>query len=491
MPFEPKLKAPRIAREMLRLVDEVVGEKIKRARLPDTTLLTIGIYGPWGAGKSTLIRALQQAFTAAHYRCLTINPWKWDGVGDLHDFVLRSVVAQSRGFDLFRGVLISARRLARRLGALAVQLVALVLGLMALNWAIDTFELPLHDVALEDLPGKILATPGPEALGLVGYAVVLLLAVKLMDGAGARVAGLLDAGLFTTTPAALGAQGLATAYQDIAAYQLAFRRSPKPLVFFIDDLDRCAPDRVAEVVESIHSLTAAGCVAFIACDRDYVGAALTAKYKDLVKYHADEAHFGRRFLEKIVQISFNLPAVSHDDIIEIGLSARPLPLVADSQAETAAETAAETDDPPGDSGEIDDEDDEPAIPDAKLKQLIGKVLEETVAPLGLNIRQVKSLSNTLKLYLRITDIKNERRAEQLCAFLFANLFDPTWLDRVAFGRADLDGTLIGDLPEVSRRLRDLLGATAELRPLYALVGRRPQNPAQPQASAQGPRSAPA
>jgi hypothetical protein len=91
----------------------------------------------------------------------------------------------------------------------------------------------------------------------------------------------------------------------------------------------------------------------------------------------------------------------------------------------------------------------------------------------LNIRQVKALSNTINLHLRIGNTLNESDARRIAAFVFADMHDADWLDRLYHG-LDGHGTQIGLYPDLDRRLREVLGTeAAELLPLYGQIGRHP------------------
>jgi formylglycine-generating enzyme required for sulfatase activity len=70
------------------------------------------------------------------------------------------------------------------------------------------------------------------------------------------------------------------------------------LTIFIDDLDRCPKDRIPKVLEAVKLfLDKEGCVFVIGADKDIITEALTKGYPT----GAD------RFMEKIVQLSFTLP----------------------------------------------------------------------------------------------------------------------------------------------------------------------------------------
>jgi hypothetical protein len=86
-----------------------------------------------------------------------------------------------------------------------------------------------------------------------------------------------------------------------------------PLIVFVDDLDRCPPPKLTEIIEAINLLLdAEHCVFVLGMDARTVAGGVEAKYKDLKPYLDDGDDpggltLGQRFLEKIVQISFRIP----------------------------------------------------------------------------------------------------------------------------------------------------------------------------------------
>jgi hypothetical protein len=72
------------------------------------------------------------------------------------------------------------------------------------------------------------------------------------------------------------------------------------IVIFIDDLDRCTPDKVPDVLEAIKLFAATErCIYVLAFDQKVVGGRIAKKY-------AFEEEEGTNYLEKIVQIPFQL-----------------------------------------------------------------------------------------------------------------------------------------------------------------------------------------
>ncbi|HEX9924780.1 MAG TPA: P-loop NTPase fold protein, partial [Anaerolineae bacterium] len=90
-----------------------------------------------------------------------------------------------------------------------------------------------------------------------------------------------------------------------------------PLVIFIDDLDRCEPPKLVEIVEAINLLLdSRHCVFILGMDTRTVASSIEAKYKDMLQYlerdSSSQLSFGQQFLEKIIQIRFRIPRATAD-----------------------------------------------------------------------------------------------------------------------------------------------------------------------------------
>ncbi|AEF96802.1 KAP family P-loop NTPase fold protein [Methanotorris igneus] len=75
----------------------------------------------------------------------------------------------------------------------------------------------------------------------------------------------------------------------------------KTLIVFIDELDRCEPEHILDLLASIKLFFACGknIIYFVAVDKEAVSKAIKTKYGDIIK--AEE------YLEKIFNISFSMP----------------------------------------------------------------------------------------------------------------------------------------------------------------------------------------
>jgi hypothetical protein len=123
-----------------------------------------------------------------------------------------------------------------------------------------------------------------------------------------------------TAPAAAGAGGAAgAAGEDRSGLDVAGDALPAVdrIVLYVDDLDRCPPRRVVEVLEAVHLLLAGRLfVVVVAVDPRWLLRSITSHYRELF----DADHLApddtwtdgpTQYLEKIFQIVLTLPPLDH------------------------------------------------------------------------------------------------------------------------------------------------------------------------------------
>jgi hypothetical protein len=100
---------------------------------------------------------------------------------------------------------------------------------------------------------------------------------------------------------------------DSEALRKRFPRGDPRVILFIDDLDRCPPDKVVEVLEAAQLLVKTRLfVVVIAIDVRYVTRALEAQYKDVLVRSGEPS--GLDYIEKIIQIPYRVRTASDSAI---------------------------------------------------------------------------------------------------------------------------------------------------------------------------------
>ena len=431
------------------------GSKINQSE-PAVPLVTFGLFGPWGAGKSSLINALKREFrwrsednSSPHgYLVVPINPWKWVGNVPvqtfLHDAVISAVAERLERWQRLR----LKTFLWFRMHGTIVWSILGVGGVSLIAYgALGTFAAGAGTVG----GGTLLTLSAIAGLALkhLGGPLITDLLTKIVTGMGVTSSGVTE---------------LDATLNRLAIILADAQKGDRHFVFILDDLDRCAPDRVADFLNAIHSLTSAGGVVFIACDEEFVAAALNAHYGNIVDRHPDGRAFGRRFLEKIVQVPYRVPAIDESGLIELGLLAdsnAPTHITRKSAIEAnlehgssphgdnAQSSTSETSNTPQENST--ERTEPPGVEDAELRRrtreeeeaerallsgVMARLLRGKITELHLNVRQIKSLYNTLKLHRSIDErgrkgiLDDDSRIYAFAAFLLAEFVDREWLDAV-------------------------------------------------------------
>jgi hypothetical protein len=281
--------------------------------------LTIGIDAAWGMGKTTLMGMIEKQLTEPQggerrgsFFTVRFNAWKYDQEESLWAALALQILAEVKKQFNWRERLqlwlkLNYQRVDRALlwrsviklfvSATGIYLLgAVVFGIIAL-WL-----------------GTDLLAKYAASVGILGFIAAMYAAGReIFD----RLAGPFDLNLgeYVRKPDYKERIGfLAEFEEDFQHVVKAVTRDGRcPLVVFIDDLDRCAPPKPAEIIEAINILLGAQhCVFVLGMDAQAVACSIEAKYKDLCERLGDAEDpggltLGQRFLEKIVQINFRIP----------------------------------------------------------------------------------------------------------------------------------------------------------------------------------------
>lgn len=232
---------------------------LARSALGTEGPFTIGIFGEWGTGKTSLMRMIKRELDS-HPEVATVwfNAWQYEQ--EDHPIV------------------------------------------------------PLLATILQGLTAK----PGfLDKLGERGQRLLNLLRSIAYGSSFKASVGLLD---MAKVEAVLSGKDLLDKVEDLSSdpllegsiYHQAFGRLEEidlgeglRIVVLIDDLDRCMPDRAIKLLESIKLvLSQPGFIFILAVSRDIIEKHLEHRYAE---EYGIEGFLGRRYLDKIVQLPFGIP----------------------------------------------------------------------------------------------------------------------------------------------------------------------------------------
>lgn len=280
------------------------------------TPLVVGVFGKWGSGKTSLMRQIETKITEAqrtdwqHAKVVWFDAWKYER----EDALWRALLVQ---------VLATLRREAQAVIESETATKQAKETATALEAELNTLEEQLYRTVTEEEAGNVHLDWG-EAIKTGGKA-AFRLGLNFIPGAGV-LAGLLNEGATDDMNALFGAinQERRTLYrqriESLEQFQQAFGKlvathivgQDQRLVVFVDDLDRCLPEKAIEVLEAIKLfMDVRGCVFVLGLDRDVVTQGIDAKYRSQTPEASQEQQraFGSQYLEKIVQVPFRLPAI--------------------------------------------------------------------------------------------------------------------------------------------------------------------------------------
>ena len=310
-PAQDKLQFAGLARGISRFLRN-------RETLPP---LTLAITGDWGTGKSSLMQLLCEDLKRFGHRPIWFNVWHHQKEDHLFAALLGAVRAQAspplltpRGL-LFRLRLLWIRSKRHYMSALAILL------LFPLAWSLGPLVL------------KGMQAAATQALtGLLAF----WAAVRGMKTFGIDPAVLLkETRSFMSLKAAADQNNLRT--QFAREFNDLTRAMPYRLVLVVDDLDRCKPSAVLDVMEAVNYLTSAGdCFVIFGMAPERVKAALGLAFKDIAAEMADmELQAGEQgnrapdaatqkrrayandYLQKLVNIEVKVPVRGADTAHEL------------------------------------------------------------------------------------------------------------------------------------------------------------------------------
>lgn len=181
--------------------------------------------------------------------------------------------------------------------------------------------------------------------------------------------------------------------------QQLFPRGPARVVLFIDDLDRCPPAKVVEVLEAIQLRLSTGLfVVVVALDVRYVTRALEKTYEGVLD--ADGEPSGLDYLEKIIQIPYRArPGLGGAAATFIAAQLRVDAAAADGEVGSTAESPT-----PRDAAAAESEPEGVANPASSVEAAVARALTFTPADLEVVAEICRVLRLTPRSAKRVTNI---------------------------------------------------------------------------------------
>lgn len=262
---------------------------------PETaTPLTIGIFGTWGCGKTSLMQMIAERLKSmpdgpCPIRTTWFNAWLYGREEVLWRALIACILKDVRKFVLGAPQEAELNRLEGRL-------------YQATEPANGQIVLPPNT-----LPGLAGPTTFPALTALELLRRQAERDDKSTDSLKTLIADVEASHALTRRDALIALDDFRHEFQQLADTCIEPRGR---LVIFVDDLDRCLPEKAVAVLEAIKLfLDVPGFVFILGVDREFIEKGVRIRYAD----YKTEIE-GARYLEKIIQIPFTLPPIAATDV---------------------------------------------------------------------------------------------------------------------------------------------------------------------------------
>jgi len=253
--------------------------------------LTIGLFGNWGSGKSTVLNLIDKKITSEANKkvaSIFINAWMFEGYDDaktaLMEVILRTLEDNK---DVKAKVGDTLKKLKDRVDWFRLGGFALKKGTPLLLSAAFGNPIP---ILMEGLNSLI-----PKDKSQVGEQISKIVELKEF---------------LNDLPEDNVVQNIRKFREEFE--QMMVDSGLENLIIIIDDLDRCSPDRIIETMEAIKLFLSVKRTTFIiAIDEDVVSYAVQRKYPKIDDASLD---ISKDYIEKIVQMPIKIPELSDIEV---------------------------------------------------------------------------------------------------------------------------------------------------------------------------------
>lgn len=248
---------------------------------------SIGLYGDWGSGKSSLMKMIEQKLTQRGDKsilCVRFNGWLFEGYEDAKTALCGTILEKIKEKETLDSKI--KEKVKQLLDKVDVQK---ILG-KGIRYGLD-----------------YLLTGG--VLGLTEISISQI--TKALKSKADTVSE------DEITDVLRSFKTESNIRKDIKNFQKEFadilkETQIKHLVVFVDELDRCTPETILDVIEAIRLfLFAKGTSFVIGADQRLIEYAIRTKYKDVVGNNLD---IGKEYMEKVIQYPVNIPALDENEV---------------------------------------------------------------------------------------------------------------------------------------------------------------------------------
>lgn len=265
------------------IIDAVVNIVLDEELSPSS----IGLYGDWGSGKSSLMKMVETRLNEENdntIMCIKFNGWLFEGYEDAKTALCGTILEKMHDN--------------KKLSAKAKEKIKTL-------W---------DKVDVQKILGKgihlgldYLLTGGLISLTEFSISQIVQAVKKKVSGVSDEDIAEVLRSFKTET----------SVRKDIKDFQKDFSEILKEskinhLVVFVDELDRCTPETILDIIEAMRLfLFAKGTSFVIGADQRLIEYAIKTRYKDVIGNNLD---IGREYMEKVIQYPVMIPALDENEV---------------------------------------------------------------------------------------------------------------------------------------------------------------------------------
>jgi len=246
---------------------------------------SIGVYGDWGSGKSSLIKMSMNSLKDDEDNvCLVFNGWLFEGYEDAKTALIGSIldsIQENRKFSE------KAR-----------------LCLSGLYKSIDKF--------------KLLKSGFKYGIDIMTTGGIGTIANMTLNSIASKISNQAEEAEFEKIKNTISDElNNKSIRDDIREFRKNFESlleetHIKRLIVFIDELDRCSPDTILETLEAIRLFLFVGNVVFIiGADERHISYAVKKRFAEIEGIQID---IGKEYLEKMIQYPIRIPRLNTREV---------------------------------------------------------------------------------------------------------------------------------------------------------------------------------
>lgn len=226
------------------------------------TGIVLSINGEWGSGKTTFIRMWRQYLIDNGYRTLYFNAWKTDFFEDALTALLGELKNEFPSNEHFKNVIEKGSKISLSIGE------AVLKGLLRRFTGIEADALSAGVSAIKDQFAESIETYAKRKTDLDDF-------------------------------------------RSSLSELVASESNGKPVIFFIDELDRCKPDYAVQVLERVKHLFEVPNIVFVVSVNE-----LQLQYA-IQGFYGSNNIDGKEYLRRFFDISFDLPTPKLSDYAKV------------------------------------------------------------------------------------------------------------------------------------------------------------------------------